>query len=65
MAAVGPNSEIVEELLLMGASVHARNKARNTPLFLAVKAGFKEHVELLKKSGAHLHIEEIGELPFK
>jgi 60kDa lysophospholipase len=61
LAAVGPDSQILKELLLRGASVHARNKARNTPLFLAEKVGFREHVELLEKSGAHLHAEETEE----
>lgn len=61
LAAVGPDPQILKELLLKGASVHVRNKARNTPLFLAENIGFKEHVELLKKSGAHLHAEETEE----
>jgi 60kDa lysophospholipase len=58
LAAVGPDLQVLKELLLRGASVHVRNKARNTPLFLAEKIGFREHVELLEKSGAHLHAEE-------
>jgi lysophospholipase len=53
--------QILKELLLQGASVHVRNKARNTPLFLAEKTGFQDHVELLKNSGAHLHAEEAEE----
>ena len=61
LAAVGPDSKILTELLLRGASVHVRNKARNTPLFLAEKVGAREHVELLRKSGAHLHVEETEE----
>jgi 60kDa lysophospholipase len=61
LAAVGPDAQILKELLLMGASVHVRNKARSTPLFLAEKIGFQEHIELLKKSGAHLHVEETEE----
>jgi 60kDa lysophospholipase len=65
LAAIGPNPDILKELLLRGASVHVRNKARNTPLFLSEKAGFHEHVELLKKSGAHLHVEELGEWSYK
>jgi lysophospholipase len=58
LAAVGPDSRIVRELLTRGASVHVRNNARNTALFLAEKVGFAEHVALLKESGAHLHAEE-------
>jgi lysophospholipase len=65
LAAIGPDPEILRDLLLMGASVHVRNKARNTPLFLAQRAGLIEHVELLTKSGAHLHVEEIEEWNLK
>lgn len=46
-------------LLLQGASVHLRNKAGHTPLFLAVNAGLSEHVLLLRESGAHLHASEL------
>ena len=46
-------------LLLKGASVHIRNKAGRTPLFLAANAGLVEHVFLLRQSGAHLHAEEL------
>jgi 60kDa lysophospholipase len=58
LAAVGPDSRILRELLNRGASVHVRNRAGNSPLFLAqqVKAG--EHVKLLMESGAHLHVQE-------
>jgi len=59
LAAVGPDPRILRDLLLRGASVHVRNMANNTPLYLAEKVGLKEHVELLRESGAHLHIEEI------
>jgi 60kDa lysophospholipase len=38
--------------------VHLRNSAGRTPLFLAASAGLAEHVELLRKSGAHLHADE-------
>lgn len=58
LAAVGPNSQVLRELLRRGASVHARNRASNTPLFLAGQVGATEHVTLLKESGAHLHVEE-------
>jgi 60kDa lysophospholipase len=59
LAAVGPDPQILKELLLRGASVHVRNKGGNTPLFLAENIGVREHVELLKRSGAHLHVEEL------
>jgi len=58
LAAVGPNLEILRELLTRGASVHARNRANNTPLYLAEKTGKEECVRLLKETGAHLWQEE-------
>jgi lysophospholipase len=45
-------------LLQRGASVHVRNRAGNSPLFLAEKVGAVKHVKLLETSGAHLHVEE-------
>jgi 60kDa lysophospholipase len=45
-------------LLTQGASVHLRNNAGRTPLFLAANAGLSDHVLLLRKSGAHLHPDE-------
>lgn len=58
LAAVGPEKEILRELLVRGASVHARNRANNTSLFLAEKIGNEECVELLREAGAHLWQEE-------
>lgn len=58
LAAVGPEKEILRELLTRGASVHARNRANNTPLFFAEKMGNEECVRLLKEAGAHLWEEE-------
>ncbi|KAI9733470.1 MAG: hypothetical protein M1818_007218 [Claussenomyces sp. TS43310] len=60
LAAIGPNSQIMRELLLRGACVHMRNKANNTPLYLAEKLNAVESVKLLRESGAHLHAEELG-----
>jgi 60kDa lysophospholipase len=54
LAAVGPQSEILRDLLMRGASVHVRNFANNTPLYLAEKMGNDECVRLLKEAGAHL-----------
>jgi ankyrin repeat protein len=39
--------------------VHLRNRDGRTPLFLAAEAGIERNVELLKKSGAHLHADEV------
>lgn len=62
LAAVGPNSQVIRELLSRGASVHVRNRASNTPLFLAEQAGARENIKLLIESGAHLHVEETEKL---
>lgn len=58
LAAVGPEKEVMRELLTRGASVHVRNRANNTSLFLAEKIGNQECVELLKEAGARLWEEE-------
>ncbi|KAF4411857.1 60 kDa lysophospholipase [Colletotrichum fructicola Nara gc5] len=58
LAAVGPQISILRELLTRGASVHARNRANNTPLYLAEKTGNEECVRLLKETGAHLWQDE-------
>ncbi|KAK3350946.1 asparaginase-domain-containing protein [Neurospora tetraspora] len=54
LAAVGPNPDILHELLTRGASVHPRNHANQTPLFLAEQMGNMATVKLLKEAGAHL-----------
>ena len=59
MAATAPDVEILRMLLTEGASVHLRNNTGRTPLFLSANAGLKEHVSLLKRSGAHLHADEL------
>lgn len=59
LAAVSPDVEILREFLTRGASVHLRNREGRTPVFLAAKAGMAKNVELLRKSGAHLHAEEL------
>ncbi|KAL2135394.1 hypothetical protein VTI74DRAFT_8627 [Chaetomium olivicolor] len=57
LAAVGPEPLILRDLLMRGASVHARNRANNTPLYLAEKIGIAENVRLLKEAGAHLWLD--------
>lgn len=54
LAAVGPEPEVLRELLVRGASVHARNRADNTALWMAEKIGNAESVRLLREAGAHL-----------
>lgn len=60
IAAASPNVEILRELLSRGASVHIRNHAGHTPLFLAADAGRKDHVGVLLEAGAHLHPQELA-----
>ncbi|CAK7567595.1 MAG: hypothetical protein SEPTF4163_005562 [Sporothrix epigloea] len=52
LAAVGPSTEVLKEVLLHGASVHVRNRGDSTPLFLAAKCGKTDNVALLQKAGA-------------
>ncbi len=54
LAAVAPEPQILRDLLMRGASVHPRNRANNTPLYLAEKMGNEECVRLLREAGAHL-----------
>lgn len=58
LAAVGPSTVVLRELLRRGASVHVRNRASNTPLYLARKVHATEIMEVLEESGALLHVEE-------
>ncbi|KAI5284245.1 hypothetical protein KEM54_001490 [Ascosphaera aggregata] len=60
LAATAPNIEILRFLLTHGGSVHRRNHSGRTPLFLAAAFGLEEHVQLLQRSGAHLHADEKG-----
>lgn len=62
LAAVSGSTEIVMELLQRGASVHERNKANNSPLFVAVKSGKEPCAQLLRLAGAHLSVEEAESL---
>ncbi|KAK5033221.1 hypothetical protein LTS07_003522 [Exophiala sideris] len=59
LAATGSSLAILRYLLGLGASVHIRNNASRTPLFLAANAGLIPHVMLLRQAGAHLHQEEL------
>lgn len=49
---------LLRELLTRGASVHARNAANNTPLFLARRAGDLECVGVLEGAGGRLWVDE-------
>ncbi|EEP79089.1 conserved hypothetical protein [Uncinocarpus reesii 1704] len=60
LAATSPNLGILRYFLLHGGSVHLRNHAGRTPLFLAANAGLVDHVSLLRQSGAHLNEDERG-----
>lgn len=63
LAAVSGNADIMLELLKRGASVHQRNRADNSPLFLATLSGKDDCAQLLKTAGAHLSVEEIERGP--
>ncbi|KAI2633977.1 L-asparaginase [Xylaria nigripes] len=58
LAAVGPEAAVLREFLVRGASVHVRNRANNTPLFLAEKMRNRACVDLLREAGAALWVEE-------
>ncbi|KAL6722127.1 hypothetical protein ACLMJK_001233 [Lecanora helva] len=60
IAAAGPNVDILRMLLTNGASVHLRNRAGRTPLFVAALAQLADHVAVLKQAGAHLSAEELA-----
>ncbi|KAI0397060.1 L-asparaginase [Xylariaceae sp. FL0594] len=59
LAAICPDPGVLRELLVRGASVHVRNRANNTPLYLAEKMGNQGCVDLLREAGAALWIEEV------
>lgn len=65
LAAVSGNVAVLTELLQRGASVHERNRADNSPLFLATLSGREEGAELLRKAGAHLSSEEFERGPWR
>jgi len=60
IAATSPSLDILRDFLESGASVHVRNRDGRTAPYLAADAGMLERVELLRKYGAHLHVEEVG-----
>lgn len=65
LAAVSGNAAIMRELLQRGASVHERNRAANSPLFLATLSGKEDCAQLLKSAGAHLSSEEVERGPWR
>lgn len=58
LAAMCANPDIIKDLLTRGASVHLRNSANNTPLFLARRTAHRECVALLEEAGGHLWVDE-------
>jgi len=60
LAAVGPDVAVLKELLTRGASLHVRNRAGNTPLFLALLVRSGEAVALLREAGAEVWEGEDG-----
>ncbi|KAF4120216.1 60kDa lysophospholipase [Geosmithia morbida] len=65
LAAISGSSAVLRELLERGASVHERNRADNTPLFLATLSGQNDCAALLRQAGAHLSAEELERGPLK
>lgn len=66
---MGPQPDVLRHILTRGASVHPRNRANNTPLYLAEKMGNDDCVRLLREAGAHLweaessaETSEVGEV---
>lgn len=62
LAAVGPDQNILHELLTKGASVHIRNRLSHTPLFLAAETDNIANVRILREVGAHIHPQEVDGL---
>ncbi|KXJ93248.1 asparaginase-domain-containing protein [Microdochium bolleyi] len=60
LAAVGPDVAVLKELITRGASIHVRNRADNTPLFLALLMRNVEAVALLREAGAEVWEGEDG-----
>lgn len=65
LAAVSGNTSIMREFLQRGASVHERNRADNSPLFLATLSGKEDCAQLLRSAGAHLSSEELERGPWR
>lgn len=58
VAASAANPAVVHLLLSVGASVHARNGAGHTPLYVAVAAGLEDNAAVMRQAGGHLHSHE-------
>ena len=65
LAAATGDTDIMRELLQRGASVHERNLANNSPLFLATLGGKEDCARLLEAAGAHLSVEELERGPWR
>ncbi|KAM4056052.1 ankyrin repeats (3 copies) domain-containing protein [Hirsutella rhossiliensis] len=63
LAAVSGCPDVTLELLRRGAGVHERNRANNSPLFLATLSGNDACARLLTSAGAHLSVEEVERGP--
>lgn len=63
LAAISGSTASMLELLKLGASVHERNRADNSPLFLATLSGSDECARLLEAAGAHPSVEETERRP--
>ncbi|KAF3770987.1 asparaginase-domain-containing protein [Cryphonectria parasitica EP155] len=63
LAAMSANLDIIKELLTRGASVHTRNSANNTPLFLARRTANRGCIELLEGAGGHFLMAHSNKVP--
>lgn len=50
---MGPNIDILTDLLQKGASVHTRNNGEQTPLELAIDKNSNDYISELERAGAH------------
>ncbi|KAI9890648.1 MAG: hypothetical protein M1814_003717 [Vezdaea aestivalis] len=59
LAACNPEAAVLKHLLSLGASVHIRNRAGRTALFMAASAELENNIKVLTDAGAHLHTSEL------
>ncbi|XP_053701162.1 60 kDa lysophospholipase isoform X1 [Synchiropus splendidus] len=61
VAACEGHLKVVQYLLSHGATVYAKDRYRDTPLYNAVRFRHREVVKLLRKTGAHFSRDELDE----
>lgn len=53
------SATLLENLIMQGADVNARDKGAWTPLHLAAKNGHVEALQILLENGANMHVKDI------